>query len=110
MYQQSSEFKAKTALAYVLTEVALLQCHTLIFSQLIDEVRQFDAKADEDQKSLKRVKDYKKTSLNKGVVIFEEFVRKLEDTWKGKCIKIEASGMHHVILITKSWPIFSINQ
>lgn len=48
--------------------------------------------ADEGQVSLRRVKEYRKTSLNKGVVIFEEFVRKLEDTWKGQHIKIEASG------------------
>lgn len=46
------------------------------------------------QGSLRRVKDYRKTSMNKGVVIFEEFVRKLEDTWKGKHVKIEASGRY----------------
>ena len=37
-----------------------------------------------------RVKDYKKTSMMKSVVIFEEFVRNLEQTWKGK--RIETSG------------------
>ncbi len=68
-----------------------------VFSQLIHEIGQFDEEqtqgGDDGQvSSVRRVKDYKKTSLNKGVVIFEEFVRKLEDTWKGKRIKIEASG------------------
>ncbi|KAK3915616.1 DNA primase small subunit [Frankliniella fusca] len=64
-------------------------------NQLIHEIGQFDEEQTQGDKSqvssARRVKDYKKTSLNKGVVIFEEFVRKLEDTWKGKQIKIEAS-------------------
>ncbi|XP_034241766.1 DNA primase small subunit [Thrips palmi] len=64
-------------------------------NQLIHEIGKFDEEqmqdSNEGQGSLRRVKDYKKTSMAKGVVIFEEFVRKLEDTWKGKHIKIEAS-------------------
>lgn len=37
-----------------------------------------------------RMKDYKKTSIWKGIVVFEEFLHKLEETWKGK--RLEASG------------------
>jgi len=37
-----------------------------------------------------RMKDYKKTSMWKGIVVFEEFLHKLEETWKGK--RLEASG------------------
>lgn len=64
------------------------------FSQLIHEIGKYDEErvAEDDQTSLKRLKDYKKTSMKKGVDIFEAFVRKLEDTWKGKHIKIETSG------------------
>jgi len=39
---------------------------------------------------LKRLKTYKKTSLNKSIVIFEEFLHGLKDSWRGK--KILASG------------------
>jgi hypothetical protein len=37
-----------------------------------------------------RMKDYKKTSMLKGIVVFDEFLRKLEQTWKGK--RLETSG------------------
>ncbi|KAJ9595456.1 hypothetical protein L9F63_013367 [Diploptera punctata] len=59
-----------------------------ILSQLIQEMRDYDTKAMEipsDEKS--RVKDYKKTSMLKSILIFEEFVRNLEQTWKGQHIK-----------------------
>jgi hypothetical protein len=36
------------------------------------------------------ISDYKKTSLNTSMVIFEKFLKSLENTWKGK--KIEESG------------------
>ena len=39
-----------------------------------------------------RMKDYKKTSIWKGIVVFEEFLHKLEETWKGK--RLEASGKY----------------
>nr|CAD7430619.1 unnamed protein product [Timema monikensis] len=62
--------------------------------QLVDEVSAFDAKIEEQISdagaSTKRVKDYKKTKMNKGIMVFEEFLKKLENTWKGK--KIELSG------------------
>jgi len=61
-------------------------------SQIIDEVSTYDAKtkdmATQDDKH--RMKDYKKTSIWKGIVVFEEFLHKLEETWKGK--RLEASG------------------
>jgi DNA primase small subunit len=73
-------------------------------SQLIEEVSKFDAKTTEmDAEDIKhRVKDYKKTSMLKGIVVFEEFLHKLEQTWKGK--RLEASGkpkrqMVHFIFI-----------
>jgi len=37
--------------------------------------------------SSNRLKDYKKTSLLKSVNIFEEFLRNLENSWKGIRIK-----------------------
>lgn len=61
-------------------------------SQLIEEVNEFDAKTKEmtAEDTKHRVKDYKKTGMLKGIVVFEEFVQKLEQTWKGK--RLEASG------------------
>ncbi|XP_067004538.2 DNA primase small subunit [Anabrus simplex] len=55
-------------------------------SQLIEEINQYDAKAKENtnEEDKKRVKDYKKTGMFRGVVVFEEFVRKLEESWKGR--------------------------
>lgn len=75
------------------------------YSQLIHEIGKYDEErvAEDDQTSLKRLKDYKKTSMKKGVGIFEEFVRKLEDTWKGKHIKIEASGKCEVQSCQDHW-------
>lgn len=67
-------------------------------SDLIEEMRIYDEKQNEiktDEDVAKRVKAYKKTSLNSSVHIFEEFLRKLEMTWKGK--KIEISGKECVI-------------
>lgn len=34
-----------------------------------------------------KIKDYKKTSMFKGIVVFEEFLRKLENSFKGSLIK-----------------------
>ena len=36
------------------------------------------------------ISDYKKTSLNTSMLIFEKFLKSLETTWKGK--KLEESG------------------
>lgn len=38
--------------------------------------------------SASRLKDYKKTSMLKSISIFEEFLRNLENSWKGNKIKI----------------------
>lgn len=75
-------------------------------SDLIEEMRIYDEKQNEiktDEDVTKRVKAYKKTSLNSSVHIFEEFLRKLEMTWKGK--KIEISGklcvvfsLHYILI------------
>lgn len=70
----------------------LLICVIETHSQLIEEVSEFDAKTKEisAEDTKRRMKDYKKTSILKGVVVFEEFLRKLEQTWKGK--RLETSG------------------
>lgn len=62
------------------------------FSKIIDEVSAYDAKTKDmaAQDAKYRMKDYKKTSIWKGIVVFEEFLHKLEETWKGK--RLEASG------------------
>lgn len=62
-------------------------------SELIEEIAQYDEKQSEiksEDDAIRRVKGYKKTSLNSSVHIFEEFLRKLETSWKGK--RIEISG------------------
>ncbi|XP_058797555.1 DNA primase small subunit [Phymastichus coffea] len=55
---------------------------------LIDEVNAFDAKELNDQgesiDNVKRIKDYKKTSLNKPFHAFQEFLRGLENSQKGE--------------------------
>lgn len=61
------------------------------YSVLIDEINEYDKKQKEiindANLSSNRLKDYKKTSLLKSVNIFEEFLRSLENTWKGNRIK-----------------------
>ena len=63
-------------------------------SKIIDEVSEYDAKNKDmpTQDAKHRMKDYKKTSIWKGIVVFEEFLHKLEETWKGK--RLEASGKY----------------
>lgn len=59
-------------------------------SQLLQEINAYDDKtksymdAPEDKS---RIKDYKKTSMFKGVVVFEEFLRKLERNFKSKSME-----------------------
>ncbi|EDS31751.1 DNA primase small subunit [Culex quinquefasciatus] len=54
---------------------------------LLNEINAFDEKLSADGETERsRIKDYKKTSMFKGTVIFEEFLRKLEQTFKGKAI------------------------
>lgn len=67
---------------------------TLIYfycSLLIDEINEYEKKQklimSDANLSGNRLKDYKKTSLLKSVNIFEEFLRNLENTWKGSKIK-----------------------
>lgn len=61
---------------------------------LIDEVNAFDAKEITEQgesaDNVKRIKDYKKTCLNKPFHAFQEFLRGLENSQKGE--KIKKSG------------------
>jgi DNA primase small subunit len=66
---------------------------------LLDEINAFDEKLDKtndtkdaaEEKS--RIKDYKKTSLFKGIVIFEEFVRKLEQSVQSQAIALSDRKM-----------------
>lgn len=53
-------------------------------SQLLGEINAYDEKND-----LKHIKDYKKTSIHKSVVIFEQFVRALEESFPNK--KLDSS-------------------
>lgn len=57
---------------------------------IIDEINAFDVKnaAQQDAPDERlKIKDYKKTSMFKGIVVFEEFLRKLENSFKGSLIK-----------------------
>lgn len=60
-------------------------------SVLIDEINTFDAKdkAVQEEHSLaaKKIKDYKKTSLNKSLHLFQEFLRGLEDSRRAAKLK-----------------------
>ncbi|CRK96576.1 CLUMA_CG010024, isoform A [Clunio marinus] len=65
-------------------------------SLLLDEINEFDGKRNEiaetpEDKS--RIKDYKKTSMFKGITIFEEFLRKLEQSLKSQAITISDKKM-----------------
>lgn len=66
-------------------------------AQLLQEINAFDDKSKaiqetpEDKSS--RIKDYKKTSMFKGVVVFEEFLRKLESSLKLKAIDVSDQKM-----------------
>lgn len=61
------------------------------YSVLIDEINAYEKKQKEiindANLSSNRLKDYKKTSLLKSVNVFEEFLRNLENSWKGSRIK-----------------------
>lgn len=64
---------------------------------LIEEINAFDTKENEQGESVdnvKRIKDYKKTSLNKPLHAYQEFLRGLENSQKGE--KIIRSGKLHV--------------
>lgn len=63
---------------------------------LLDEINAFDEKRNEDADTLEdksRIKDYKKTSMFKGIVIFDEFVRKLEQSIKSHAIAVSDKKM-----------------
>lgn len=68
---------------------------------LIEEINEYEKKQKEiindANLSNNRLKDYKKTSMLKGVNIFEEFLRNLENSWKGS--KIKQSGELQIYFI-----------
>lgn len=63
---------------------------------IVDEINEYDKKnaaQAEDPDDMFRIKDYKKTSMFKGVVVFEEFLRKLETSFKGSALKTSDQKM-----------------
>ncbi|XP_034480683.1 DNA primase small subunit [Drosophila innubila] len=59
-------------------------------SQLLQEINAHDDKTKsymEAPEDKSRIKDYKKTSMFKGVVVFEEFLRKMERNYKTKTME-----------------------
>ena len=66
----------------------------LSFRTLLNEINSFDDKQIDSQSEVaNRIKDYKKTSMFKGIYVFEEFLRKLEKTFIGKAIKVSDAKM-----------------
>lgn len=58
---------------------------------LLSEINAFDEKENETTEQpadRSRIKDVKKTSMNKGIFVFEEFLRKLEQSIKVKAIEV----------------------
>ncbi|XP_017485229.1 PREDICTED: DNA primase small subunit [Rhagoletis zephyria] len=65
-------------------------------AQLLQEINAFDDKSKNQEsgpEDKSRIKDYKKTSMFKGVVVFEEFLRKLETSLKAKAIDVSDKKM-----------------
>jgi DNA primase small subunit len=63
---------------------------------LLEEINAFDEKTNETSEvpeDKSRIKDYKKTSMFKGIVIFEEFLRKLEQSIKSQAIVVSDKKM-----------------
>lgn len=63
---------------------------------LLNEINAFDEKTSEaleTPEDKNRIKDYKKTSMFKGIVIFEEFLRKLEQSIKSQAIVVSDRKM-----------------
>ena len=58
-------------------------------SQLTEEIDAFEK--DDSGKNVS--KDYKKTSLREPMKIFDEFLSKLSETWKGKRMEISDASM-----------------
>lgn len=64
--------------------------------QLLQEINAFDDKSkgqENGPEDKSRIKDYKKTGMFKGVVVFEEFLRKLENSLKAKAIDVSDQTM-----------------
>ncbi|KAL5005670.1 hypothetical protein ScPMuIL_016828 [Solemya velum] len=51
-------------------------------SQLLEELDNETSDAEG-----KKLKDYKRTSLNGSIQVFEKFLKKLENSWKGKLLE-----------------------
>lgn len=63
---------------------------------LLNEINAFDVKTNKDIETPEektRIKDYKKTSMFKAMVIFEEFLRKLEHSLKSQAIAVSDKRM-----------------
>jgi DNA primase small subunit len=63
---------------------------------LLNEINAFDVKTNKDldaPEDKNRIKDYKKTSMFKAMLIFEEFLRKLEQSLKSQAIAVSDKRM-----------------
>ena len=60
---------------------------------LLDEINAYDEKRSEEPEGKSRIKDHKKTSLFKGTLLFEEFIRKLEQSTKTQAIAVSDKKM-----------------
>merc|ERR1712179_438026 len=56
-------------------------------TQLTDEIDKFGKENEGTDSKVNVSKDYKKTSLREPMKIFDEFLSKLGETWKGKLIE-----------------------
>ncbi|EDW78995.1 uncharacterized protein Dwil_GK11955 [Drosophila willistoni] len=83
----------KVCVPFSLSAVAKFDPTTVpTIAQLLHEINAFDDKTKMDQEAPEdksRIKDHKKTSMFKGVVVFEEFLRKLER----ECNQSKSSNM-----------------
>jgi DNA primase small subunit len=60
---------------------------------LLDEINAFDKKQSETDEDKSRIKDYKKTSMFKSTMLFEEFLRKLDKVTKSMSIVVSDKKM-----------------
>lgn len=64
-----------------------------VFSLLIQEIDKYDGKLEalDAMTDTVKVKDYKKTSLNKSVAVFMQFLKPMEQEWRE--IKAQMNGL-----------------
>lgn len=60
---------------------------------LLDEINEHDEKRKKNPEEESRIKDYKKTVMKKGTWVFEQFIRKLEQSTKSQAIAVSDKKM-----------------